>query len=109
CGGGLDVRQRRLQDVLKLEHGDGAVEGEEHRLEGSSQCRRIPHRRRTIDRRAHPVSFLSCPCTVISAKAEACATRASPILISSRSARKVTTASSRVRACRKMALKFSCA
>src|SRR5260370_10562271 len=107
--GGFDVRQRRLQDLLQLEHGDRPVEGEEHSLERGGEAGRVAHLRRTIDHRRHSVSFLSCLCTVISANGEACATRASPILISSSSARKVTTASNRVRAWRKMALKLSCA
>src|SRR5436309_6604418 len=101
--GGFDIRQRRLQDVLQLQDGDRAVEREEHRLERGGQSGRVPY----VDRAAQ-FSFLSWACTVISANAEGCATRASPILISSSSARNVTTASNRVRACWKTAEKFSC-
>src|SRR5260370_17117611 len=78
--GGFDVRQRRLQDLLQLEHGDRPVEGEEHSLERGGEAGRVAHLRRTIDHKRHPVSFLSCLCTVISATAEACATPASPLL-----------------------------
>ena len=48
-GGGFDVGQGRLQDVLQLQDRDRPVEGEEHGLEGGGQARRIPHLCRTLD------------------------------------------------------------